>query len=111
MSVAAAAVAASVARARREIAQALRDAGAVSQTSATAYQPTSNLRARVLARMIRGGLVHETASRALWLDEPAFAAHVAKQRRLALFAITVVVVIAAIAVLCGVLLGVLGPSK
>ena len=98
MSVAAAAVAASVARARREIAQALRDAGAVSETAATAYQPPSNLRARVLARMIRGGIVHETAFGAVWLDEPAFAARLAAGRRGAIIAVVCVFVAAAVVV-------------
>ena len=75
------------------------------EASATAYQPTSNLRARVLARMIRGGIVHEAAAGGLWLDEPAFAAHQAKMRRRAIFAITSVFVVAAIVVAIGLALG------
>ncbi|HEY3812467.1 MAG TPA: hypothetical protein VGL66_04520 [Caulobacteraceae bacterium] len=105
MTAAAAAVAASVARARREIATALRDAGAVSEAGATRYQPASRLGARVLPRMIRAGIVHETASGDLWLDEAAFAARQAAARKGALLAITIVFVVAAICVGLGLALG------
>ena len=105
MSAGAVAAAAAAGRARRQIAQALREASAVSEAGAVAYHPTSHLGPRMLTRMIRRGLVHETASGALWLDEAAYAAHQAKQRRLATIAIALAFIVAAILVVIGLSLG------
>ncbi|HWE47234.1 MAG TPA: hypothetical protein VG407_14520 [Caulobacteraceae bacterium] len=99
MSAAATVIAAAAARARREIVQALRDGGALSEASATSYRPPSHLCARVLARMIRQGVVHETASGDVWLDEPVYAARAAAGVRTIFFIMLLVVAAAVIGTL------------
>ena len=99
MSFVAAAAGAAAARGRNRVAADLRAAAALSAAAAISYQPVDHLARRMLPRMIRDGVVHETAPGVMWLDEAAFAAHAARMRRNAMIAVlvmTTIVVTAAV---------------
>jgi len=73
MATAAAAVAAASARARRRILEALREQGALSPSTAGGLDQTDGLRRRMLARMLRDGVVVQGEPERFYLDETRLA--------------------------------------
>jgi hypothetical protein len=90
-------IAAAVVRARRDIAEALRGAGAVSPEAAVAFEPHGRLQRRMLERLAATGAVRTTPLGLYWLDEEKLAQEEAKRRRQALVFITAATAAAAAA--------------
>jgi hypothetical protein len=78
----AAVIASLAARAERQLAERLRDAGAVSRGRAVPLISDTRIARRQLERLVHAGAVHEGAD-GYWLDEPAYAAHRQRRRRAA----------------------------
>jgi hypothetical protein len=95
MATAAAAVGAAI----RRVTSHLMSNNAVSADSAVYYVPDRRLRRRVLARLVRRGVIVETAPDTYYLDVPAYDEWRRTRRRRIAFAMGGVAAIAAIAAL------------
>ena len=91
--------AAAVAVAMRKVTSHLMSNNAVSADSAVYYVPDRHLRRRVLARLVRRGVIVETAPDTYYLDVPAFDEWRSTRHRRVALAIGGVAAIAAIAAL------------
>ena len=91
--------AAAVAVAMRKVTSHLMSDNAVSPESAVYYVPDRRLRRRVLARLVRRGVIVETAPDTYYLDVPAYDEWRRTRRRRVAFAMGAVAVVAAIAAL------------
>jgi hypothetical protein len=96
----AAVIATLAARAERQIAERLRDAGAVSSGRAVPLLADTRIARRQLARLVHAGAVRQTAE-GYWLDEPAFAALADRRRRALGLALVVAAALAAAVSLVG----------
>lgn len=96
---ASAGVAAAVARARREVLEHFRVAGATRPEAAVGLPDMRRLGRRQVERWERNGVLREAAGGGYWLDEAAYAVDQAARRRRAMVALIVVLVLlAAVAV-------------
>lgn len=87
-------------RKERDIVAALRERGAVSETTATPLERKGGFEQRVMRDLLKHGAVKETASSAFYLDEAAYDDMRAKRRsRGMIVAVVSVVVLAAVAIL------------
>jgi len=94
------AAAAVVARARREVISHFMQRNAVNESAAVHWVPERRIERRVLARLVRRGVLVETAPETYYLDPPRYDdwRHQVRKRA-ALALVTVVVIGAAVAVL------------
>ncbi len=86
--------AALILRTDRQLVASLRDAGALSATTARALEPRYALARWRLARLQSVGAVGQTASGGLFLDASAWAAYRARRRGRVLIALTVTLPVA-----------------
>ena len=90
---------AAVAVAMRKVTSHLMSNNAVSPESAIYYVPDRRLRRRMLARLVRRGVIVETAADTYYLDVPAYDEWRSTRRKRVAFAMGGVAVVAAIAAL------------
>lgn len=88
----AAAVAAAVARARRQVEEHFSEAGAFDPMHAVGYDPPDHLHARQFEMLVGRGIVRETGEGRYWVDRDAM--RVENQRRMAALRIVFVIIIA-----------------
>lgn len=69
--------------AERRVVRHLREAGALSAATATAFTPERRLHRKALAKLQGKGAAKAGPAGTLWLDEPAYAAMRGKRRKLA----------------------------
>ena len=91
--------AAAVAVAMRKVTSHLMSNNAVNAGSAVYYVPDRRLRRRVLARLVRRGVIVETAPDTYYLDVPAYDEWRRTRRRRVAFAMGGIAAVAAIAAL------------
>ena len=105
MAVAAAAVAAQRARARRELVNHLRQERALSAAAAIALRPQRRIGQRALLALVNANAVIEAGEGLYWLNETGYAAMRAKRLQTVLVLRATVVVVSAIAIGLSVTLG------
>jgi hypothetical protein len=74
-------IAASVARARRRVLGAFRDAGATSPARAISFQPERRLEEKYFDALVDCGGIVGTDKGTFWLDEAKVAQHTARRRK------------------------------
>ncbi len=78
---AAAAVAAAVGRARREVREHFEDAGAFSADRAVLYDPPTNLHEKQLQLLVARGILRATGTGRFWIDRQAVGLEADQRRR------------------------------
>lgn len=101
----AAVIAAVVARARRELADHFRQAGATGPDTPVDLPETHGVARRTLDRWLRTGVVREAPGGGYWLDEHAYRQSQQLQRRRVLLAVAVVVFILLVTAIAGTVFG------
>jgi hypothetical protein len=74
-------IAAAVARARRRVLSAFRDAGATNPGRAIGFQPERRLEEKYFDALVDFGAIVATDKGTFWLDEAKVAQHTAKRRK------------------------------
>lgn len=77
----AAPIAAAVARARRRVLRAFRDAGATSPEQAIGFQPQRRMEEKYFDALVEFGGIVGTDKGTFWLDEARVAEHTARRRK------------------------------